>query len=201
MAEVVARRGHPKPPPPDPELLEIRQRARRDRIVQMAMQLMVDTDYDSLQMKDITAAAGVALGTTYRYFNSKDHLVAEALLRWAEQFRREGEAPPGRGVDRLKLAFRRAARAFELYPCMYGHLLAVQSSTDPYAYAVYRRIAARRADAFGSYVGRVPSPRRERIIGVMSAVLTSALADWSRGRLSMDGVYERIDSAAELLLE
>ena len=75
-----------------PESLDGRQRERRDRIVQATVQLMVHTDYDSLQMKDITAEAGVALGTTYRYFNSKDHLVAEALLAWAEQFRREGAA-------------------------------------------------------------------------------------------------------------
>ena len=51
-------------------------------------------DYDSLQMKDITAAAGVALGTTYRYFNSKDHLVAEALLAWSEQFNAKARPRP-----------------------------------------------------------------------------------------------------------
>ena len=55
---------------------------------------MGDHDYDSLQMKDITAAAGVALGTTYRYFSSKDHLVAEALLAWSEQFKREASCRP-----------------------------------------------------------------------------------------------------------
>ena len=115
MAEAVERRGAHKQPPPPVDSLDLRQRARRDRIVQATVHLMGDHDYDSLQMKDITAAAGVALGTTYRYFSSKDHLVAEALLAWSEQFKRESDAPPGRSVDRLRIAFRRAARAFS--PC------------------------------------------------------------------------------------
>lgn len=201
MAEAIAGRGANKQPPPDPELLDVRQRARRDRIVQTTMQLMVHTDYESLQMKDITVAAGVALGTTYRYFNSKDHLVAEALLAWSDQFQREVEAPSGRSVDRVKLAFRRAARAFELYPCVYGHLLAVQSSNDPFAREVFRRFAARRLQSFGSYLARVPSPRRERIISVMSAVLVASLREWSLGRQPIERVYASLDSAAELLLE
>jgi TetR/AcrR family transcriptional regulator, cholesterol catabolism regulator len=200
MAEAVHGRGANKPPPPSVESLDVRQRARRDRIVQATVQLMSVKDYDSLQMKDITAAAGVALGTTYRYFNSKDHLVAEALLAWAEQFQREVDAPTGRTVDRVKIAFRRAARAFELHPCVYGHLLAVQATTDPLANEMYDRFAARRLDAFGSFLVRVPSPRRERIIAVMSAVLTAHLRSWTLGRESMEHVYASLDSAADLLL-
>ena len=200
MAEAVDRRGSHKQPPPRVESLDVHQRERRDRIVQATMQLMRVHDYDSLQMKDITAAAGVALGTTYRYFSSKDHLVAEGLLAWSEQFKREGVLPPGRSVDRLKIAFRRAARAFELYPCIYGHMLAVQATTDPLALEVYERFAERRRDAFGSFVARVPSPRRERIIAVMSAVLTAHLRNWTLGHETIEEVYAQLDSAADLLL-
>ena len=200
MAEPVQGRGASKPPPPRRESLDVRQRARRDRIVQATMRLMVHTDYESLQMKDITAEAGVALGTTYRYFNSKDHLVAEALQAWAEQFRREGAAPTGRSVARVKIAFRRAARAFELSPCVYGHMLAVQASTDPLAIEMYNRFAERRLDAFSSFLERVPSPRREGIASVMSAVLTAHLRSWTLGRESIEEVYASLDTAADLLL-
>ena len=201
IAEEVERRGAHKQPPPAVDSLDVRQRARRDRIVQATVQLMGDHDYDSLQMKDITAAAGVALGTTYRYFSSKDHLVAEGLLAWSEQFKRESDAPPGRSVDRLKVAFRRAARAFELYPCIYGHMLAVQASTDPLAMEVYARFAERRRDAFGSFVARVPEPRRDRVVAVMTAVLTTHLRSWTLGHESIDQVYAQLDSAADLLLD
>lgn len=200
MAEPVQGRGANKPPAPRPESLDRRQRARRDRIVQATMRLMVHTDYENLQMKDITVEAGVALGTTYRYFNSKEHLVAEALLAWAEQFGRDVAAPDGRNIDRLKVAYRRAARAFELYPCIYGHMLALQGSTDPRAVEIFDLFASGQLDTFSSYLGRVPAPRRERIIAVMTAVLGENLRSWSLGRQSIDEVYAALDSAADLLL-
>jgi len=200
MVEPVPGRGATKPPAPRPESLDGRQRARRDRIVQATVRLMVHTDYDSLQMKDITVEAGVALGTTYRYFNSKEHLVAEALLAWAGQIGPQVALPEGRSVDRLKTAYRRVVRAFELHPCVYGHMLAVQGSSDPRAVEIFDLFSSERFDAFASVLARVPSPRNERIIAVMSAVLGDSLRIWSLGRQSIEGVYAALDSAADLLL-
>jgi AcrR family transcriptional regulator len=198
--EAVPSRGARKPPPPRPESLDARQRARRDRILQAALELMPHTEYENLQMKDITNTAGVALGTTYRYFHSKEQLVAEALLVWAQKFSREVDSAPGRTVDRVKLAYRRAARAFELYPCVYGHMLAVQHSNDPLVVEIFDQFASGQLDAFGSYLAKLPSPRRERVGAVMGAVLGENLRSWSLGRKSIDDVYAAIDSAADLLL-
>ena len=67
-------------------------------------------------MKDLAGTAGVALGTMYRYFRSKDHLLAEALVSWSDRFATDVAAPPGNSLERLKAAYRRATRAFERYP-------------------------------------------------------------------------------------
>ncbi|HZP29198.1 MAG TPA: helix-turn-helix domain-containing protein [Acidimicrobiia bacterium] len=189
-----------RPAPPDPRTLEPRQRARRDRIVQATLELMVERDFESLQMKDVTVAAGAALGTVYRYFSSKEHLVAEALLAWAAGFEETTEMAPARSIDRLKLAYRRAARAFERAPRLYDHLMAVEASTDPNAVRVFGEFARRRDAAFAGFLPRVPSPRRERIVNVMDAVLAANLRAWSGGRLPIAAVYRALDSAAELLL-
>jgi AcrR family transcriptional regulator len=187
--------------PPALERLDVQQRARRGRIVAAALELMLEREFDSIQMKDVTAAAGVALGTVYRYFRSKEHVFAEALLSWSQRFPTGGEvAIDGPSVERLKTAYRRAARAFERYPPVYGHLLAVQAATDPSAIEVYQRFAGNQSEAFRSFLPRVPSPRREQIIDVMSAVLDANLRDWSRGHRSIDKVYAALDVAAELLL-
>jgi TetR/AcrR family transcriptional regulator, cholesterol catabolism regulator len=61
---------------PDPTALPEDQRARRQRIVDAARQLMITVDYGKIQVKDVAEEAGVSLGTLYRYFNSKDHLFA-----------------------------------------------------------------------------------------------------------------------------
>jgi AcrR family transcriptional regulator len=189
-----------RPAPPDPETLEPRQRARRDRIVEATLELMRERDFESLQMKDVTAASGAALGTVYRYFSSKEHLVAEGLLLWSSGFEEATELPPGRSIDLLKLAYRRAARAFENSPRIYDHLMALESRTDPNAARVFDEFANRRNAAFAGFLPRVPSPRREQIVSVMDAVLAAHLRAWSGGREPIENVYRALDMAAELLL-
>jgi len=47
----------------------------RQKILDAALDLFRDQGYDSTTMRGIAAAAGVAVGNTYHYFPSKDHLV------------------------------------------------------------------------------------------------------------------------------
>lgn len=200
MAEAYQGRGANRQPAPTPESLDVHQRARRDRIIQAALRLMTSTDYENLQMKDITVEARVALGTTYRYFSSKEHLVAEALLVWAMQFGQEVMASEPAAVDRLKIGYRRAVRAFELSPRIYNHMLTIQGSSDPRVREIFDLFASGQLDAFAGYLVDVPSPKRERVIAVMSAVLGESLRAWSLGRMTIDEVYEALDSAADLLV-
>ncbi len=187
--------------PPAVESLDETQRQRRARIVEAAVELMLATEYERIQMKDVSAAAGVALGTTYRYFASKEQLLAEALVAWSDCFPAfEGTVQPGRSVDQLKKAFRRAARAFEPHPTVYGTILVLQATTDPLVASIYDRFAVSRQQAFARYLPRVPSPRREQIVDVMAAVLDVNLRAWALGRRSMQSVYAKLDLAAELLV-
>ena len=61
------------------------QQARLQRVVDAAMSLGLEGGYESVQMRDVAARAHVAMGTVYRYFTSKDHLLAAALVHWVEQ--------------------------------------------------------------------------------------------------------------------
>jgi AcrR family transcriptional regulator len=68
--------------PNQPESLTAAQAARRERVLQTALDLGRRGGYDAVQMRDVAAEAEVALGTIYRYFSSKDHLLAAALVAW-----------------------------------------------------------------------------------------------------------------------
>ena len=187
--------------PPAVESLDDVQRQRRARIVDAAIAMMLDTEYERIQMKDVTAAAGVALGTTYRYFASKEHLLAQALLSWSERFPPLDEpTSSGRSVDQLKMAYRRAVRAFEPHPTVYGTMVVLQATTDPWAVPLFLDFAARQTESFARYLPRIASPRRENIVAVMSAVLDVHLRAWSLGQQTIKEVYATVDMAAELLL-
>jgi len=48
------------------------------------MALGLEGGYEAVQMRDVAARADVAMGTVYRYFTSKDHLLAATLVHWVE---------------------------------------------------------------------------------------------------------------------
>jgi AcrR family transcriptional regulator len=60
------------------------QLARRERILDAAMELATEGGYDAVQMREVADRAEVALGTVYRYFPSKVHLLVAAMSRTFE---------------------------------------------------------------------------------------------------------------------
>jgi AcrR family transcriptional regulator len=184
------------------ETLRTDQRERRQRIVDAAERLMFAVDYDRLQVRDVADEAGVALGTLYRYFNSKDHLFASALQSWSQAFGdRLDLTATGPTGERVKAVYRRAARAFEKQPRVYGVMMQIQSSTDPYAGEVYREFTRQQTAAFGSILGtsRLSDQKRTDVIAVMSAVLDENLRSWRLGLQPVSAVYTAIDRAADLI--
>ena len=83
------------------------QRARRQAVLAAAIELAREGGYDAVQMREVAERAGVALGTLYRYFPSKVHLLATALgdqleARDRSVAARRRPADPG---DRVLLMF------------------------------------------------------------------------------------------------
>src|SRR5579884_3616395 len=99
--------------------LTTRQIERRERILDTAIELASDGGYEAVQMRDVAARADVALGTLYRYFTSKDHLLAEAWPHWTARLEPRITARPLRGrtmAERASDFLHRATRAFERNP-------------------------------------------------------------------------------------
>ena len=71
------------------------QRDRRRRILDATVALASKGGFDAVQMRAVAEQADVALGTLYRYFPSKIHLLVSALARQFE----ETEAALGRRVN------------------------------------------------------------------------------------------------------
>lgn len=163
---------------------------------------MVEVDYEKIQVKDVADRAEIALGTFYRYFNSKDHLFTHAMLQWASGFRnhidRRSSAPT---ADQVKAVYRRAIRAFEREPRVYGLMIQLQSSKDPYAAAVFHEYHVGTSEAFGLALAHIPSDRRDAVVSVMNAVLATNLTSWQLGRQPVTAAYAAIDRAVDLIFD
>src|SRR5438445_93735 len=80
------------------------QATRRRAVIATATALADAGGYDAVTMKTVADRAGVALATIYRWFTSKDHLLAEALLGWVQDIDTELRATRWRSTsaaDRL----------------------------------------------------------------------------------------------------
>ena len=112
------------------------QQARRQRVIDAAMALGLEGGYEAVQMRDVAARADVAMGTVYRYFTSKDHLLAATLVHWVEMLdTRIGQHPP-RGdhpADRVLDVLDRALRAMGRQPKLVAAVFTSLSSPDPAA--------------------------------------------------------------------
>ena len=91
-ASTSARRRAVSPPPPT---------AKRDTILRAAIDVFAERGYFNAQVADVARAAGVAAGTVYLYFRSKDDLLVsifEQTVQGAPRRRARG----GRRTCRIR---------------------------------------------------------------------------------------------------
>jgi AcrR family transcriptional regulator len=181
------------------------QRARRERILDAATALLVERDYDRIQIRHVADAAGVALDTLYRYFPSKEHLYAQVLLSWSEAF---PDASSGRGPsagstdeERLRATLHRAARAYERRPTFYRLVTALAAVRDPTVAGLYQRFAATFELAMRRALADTDDADARLVTEAAGALLHVRLGAWSQGRASMVDVRADLDDFVRIVFD
>jgi len=187
---------------PHPATMTPRQRDRRNRLIDAALAMLATEDYERIQVKDVAESAGVSLGTLYNYFFSKERLFAEVLVRWADSMptsirqRPLRNAPPS---EQLKEAVHRALRAFERRPQMVRLVHVLEMSTDGFAGELLHRMDLATTDAYMQALAAVDPVVARKALGVVNAVFSVQLREWSRGRITMREVHHRLDDAISFI--
>ena len=213
-------------PPQATETMSPAQLDRRARVLDAVVDLVAAGRLEDMGMKDVADRSGVALGTIYRYFSSKDHVAAAALLEWARALdgqaasarsrreeggqrgqggqRRAGGGSRGVGIgsmtDRLVAILRRAVRAYQREPNFARLLILAATSTDPFAGECYREMGDSVYAALGAALDDLDPTERRRVLDVVGAVWYHALVEWVNDRKTIAQVYEAVESAARLVL-
>src|ERR1700724_1707651 len=97
------------------------QRERRKRILDATMAIASKGGYEAVQMRAVADRADVAVGTLYRYFPSKVHLLVSALGREFERIDAKNDrAAIGTGstYQRLNQMISRLNRAMQRNPLL-----------------------------------------------------------------------------------
>jgi len=186
---------------PDPATLPAGQQERRDRIVHAAFALLERGEYDAIQMRDVAREAGVALATIYRYFSSKEHLYAAALLEWAADYPTRGRPATDRvsSEAQLRTLMRRAVRAFEHYPQMMRVEIVLESSTDPNARALFDRFAGNNRRALMDALSSTDADTASAIVETVNSVMVTRLRSWALGRGTIQDVDRSVQRTLDLI--
>jgi AcrR family transcriptional regulator len=190
--------------PPAPETLRGDQLARRQRIVRAALRALAGSDYDQVKISEVARDSGVALGTLYRYFASKEHLFAAAFVEWQGALKKKLEKERPRGgseAERLRDVFHRTIRAFQLQPQFYRVMMMLTATTDAYAADLYQSVSSQFHDSVQTAFAGPFDADHDAIYGTLNAVLDESLRAWVMNRATIGDVYGNVDDAIRLIYE
>jgi AcrR family transcriptional regulator len=185
---------------------------RSRRIVGAAIELAEKGGFEAVRLRDVAAQAGVALGTLYRRFRSKEELLIAALELELGAVERDFRETPPRGETPLA----RVTAFFEAYtqalcgrpnlaravvrstasgaPELTSKVAAFHARTEALITAALRdeRVAANPAE---------PSERERRLVHSLLLVWFASLTGWASGLHAPADIVAHTRSAAELMLE
>ena len=192
------------------ELGSTAQRERRRRILDATVALASKGGFDAVQMRAVAERADVALGTLYRYFPSKIHLLVSALARQFEDTETSlGRKPiPGDNpADRVMFVLTRATRGLQREPHLTEALTrafmfadsTVTGEIHVVGMQVTRMLMSAMKDPAETDL-REPTEEDIAIAKVIGDVWLASLVQWVTGRASAVDVSKSMDVAVRLLL-
>jgi TetR/AcrR family transcriptional regulator, cholesterol catabolism regulator len=188
----------------EPDIGSAAQRERRKRILDATLALASRGGYDAVQMRAVAERADVALGTLYRYFPSKIHLLVTALTEEFGQLQEKLDRRPIPGdtpADRMLYVLSRVTRSMQRDPMLTEAMTRAFMFADPSAAAEVNTVARQMARMFtrAMHDGE-PSADDMAIARVIGDVWLSNLVAWVTRRASADDVTAHLELAVRLLL-
>lgn len=186
--------------------------SRRDTIMDVGIALAEAGGYDNVRQREVAERAGIALGTLYKSFRSKEDILVAALEREAQVIEAKLAKHPPKGRTA-------AARVGALFSTLTATLMARQN----FARAVIRAMASGEPEVAGniaSYYGRMsglviaalrgkgvlddgdgaPTEVETTVASLMLQIWFASLVGWSARLTDEEGVASRVEEAAHILL-
>jgi AcrR family transcriptional regulator len=200
------------------ELGSAAQRERRRRILDAATALASSGGFEQVQMRAVAERADVALGTLYRYFPSKIHLLVSVLASQFEHARdtfARRTIPGDTAADRVMHVLERTTRTLQRDPHLTEALTrafmfadaSVAAEIDVVALHVREMLlSAMRDPALRDPAtddpAQPPAPTGQElaVTKVVADVWLASLVQWVTGRASAADVRTSMDVAVRLLL-
>lgn len=179
------------------------QQDRRRRLIDAAFELGAEGGYEAVQMRDVSITANVALATIYRYFSSKDDLLAAAMTEWTGRLRGRVAQSPPRGctaADQMVDVLHRACKAMERQPKLSEALVRALSSADAGVRESGAEVQRQIASMGDGILAELSPAVRADILAAIGHVWYSTLVSWANGRRDFPSVMAELERVCRVLI-
>lgn len=184
---------------------------RKDKILDVAISLAEEGGFENVRQRDVAAHAGVALGTLYKSFRSKEDILCAALERETALLEKRLEQKPVRGdspSERISNFFGAITRGLCRKPKYARAVVRAMASGEPEiaknVASYHERMNRLTVSALrGEYVaeGSAGATESERTAALMLQQLWfSTLVGWSAGLFTQNDVLDQILRFSEVTL-
>ncbi len=183
-----------------------RQLVRRAKLLETVIDLVGEVGAANVQMREVAERSGVALGTVYRYFRSKDHLLSVALAEWQQRLTRrvlassrtDGEHSM---AEQVSAYLTRALMAFHRNHQMAQLMVQSSTSTDPDVREALERMTKADNAVWRQLLASVPPADFPYIQLALDATLMTAVTSIVTRRASVQETRDRLQGVIRILLE
>lgn len=181
------------------------QRARRERILTATLALAAKGGYDAVQMREVAERSEVALGTLYRYFPSKVHLLVSAMASEVEGLSvrlQKRQAIGDTRAERVAFVLERSTRSLQREPllteAMVRAMMAADASVATEVDAVRNGMAQLIVQAMR---GNDPAQEHDvELAAILQDVWFARQIAWLGGRIDAADVWRDIHLAITLVM-
>jgi TetR/AcrR family transcriptional regulator, cholesterol catabolism regulator len=180
---------------------------RKDRILDVAVDLAAAGGFENVRQRDVADQAGIALGTLYKSFTSKEHILSAALAREADELERrlKSRAPTGDTPgERLQALFKIITRTMCQKPKYARAVIRAMASGQPevasHVIAYQGRMNAIIGSAMTDGDDSPLDSRQLALTTLLQQIWFASLVAWSAGLFSQNDVNTHMNQAIELIL-
>jgi TetR/AcrR family transcriptional regulator, cholesterol catabolism regulator len=176
---------------------------RREDILDCAAAIAAVGGYDAVKMRIVADDAGIAVGTLYRYFPTKPHVLVAVLTREFERLGAERDWTITADSPRLRVAHLNARLCEELQcrPALTEAVTRAFVFADASTSSEVDRAAAIIEHLLGlAIAGGEPNPRHHQLAAIIVDVWLSSLIAWVRHGTSAEDMAVRLERSVRLIL-
>lgn len=177
------------------------QRARHDAIVEATIALASEQGYDGVQMRAVEERSGIALGTVYTYFTSRDNMIFRATVLWSRDVVQRAftdtAAPP---VEDLETDVMYLLDLHTQSPNLLEAFIRAQLTLDPHVMEARQNIVRHwwRGDRPNfDVLGPALAPQATQIL---DDAFYAAAVRWAFGEIPLEDVTKRVRQTVQVLL-